>query len=130
MTDQAHPNGAGVLSVVQRVVDFFRRRARATGGGGTKAIEKQIASGKLTARDRIRLILDAGSFHEYDLFVEHKAVDFDMEGKDLAADGVITGTGHDRAATRSASSPRISPWPAARSGWPTPARSPRSWTTP
>jgi acetyl-CoA carboxylase carboxyltransferase component len=93
MTDQAQATRTGVLSVVQRVVEFFRRRARATGGGGAKAIEKQIASGKLTARDRIRLILDAGTFHEYDLFVEHKAVDFNMAGKDLAADGVVTGTG-------------------------------------
>ena len=93
MTDQAQAPRTGVISVVQRVVDFFRRRARATGGGGTKAIEKQIASGKLTARDRIRLILDPGTFHEYDLFVEHKAVDFNMAGKDLAADGVVTGTG-------------------------------------
>jgi len=74
-------------------VDFFRRRAKATSGGGPKAIEKQLASGKLTARDRIRLIVDPGSFHEYDLFVEHKATEFDMKGKDLPADGVITGTG-------------------------------------
>jgi methylmalonyl-CoA decarboxylase subunit alpha len=81
------------LTVMQRVVDFFARRSKATGGGGTKAVEKQVASGKLTARDRIKMILDPDSFHEYDLFVEHKCVDFDMGGKELAADGVITGTG-------------------------------------
>jgi len=94
MMDQTKTSGSGVLSVVQRVVEFFRRRARASSGGGTKAIEKQTASGKLTARERIRLILDSGSFHEYDLFVQHKAVDFNMAGKELAADGVITGTGN------------------------------------
>ncbi len=82
-----------VLSVMQRVVDFFARRARAKKGGGDQAVQKQVASGKLTARDRIRLLLDPNSFHEYDLFVEHKCVDFNMGDKQLAADGVITGTG-------------------------------------
>jgi methylmalonyl-CoA decarboxylase subunit alpha len=62
-------------------------------GGGDKAIEKQIAMGKLTARERVLAILDEGSFHEYDLFVEHLARDFDMDKKILHGDGVITGTG-------------------------------------
>jgi methylmalonyl-CoA decarboxylase subunit alpha len=92
-TSSPKAQGPTVLSVMQRVVDFFARRARATAGGGPKAVEKQVASGKLTARDRIKLILDPNSFHEYDLFVEHKCVDFDMGGKALAADGVISGTG-------------------------------------
>ncbi len=78
---------------MQKVVDFFARRSRATGGGGPKAVEKQVASGKLTARERIQLIVDPDSFHEYDLFVEHKCQDFDMNHKELPADGVITGTG-------------------------------------
>ena len=93
MPEPTQTSGPTVLSVMQRVVDFFRRRAKATGGGGPKAIEKQIASGKLTARDRIRLIVDAGSFHEYDLFVHHKGTEFDMQSKELPADGVITGSG-------------------------------------
>jgi len=62
-------------------------------GGGAKAIEKQVAMGKMTARDRIISLLDTNSFHEYDLFVEHAAKDFDMDKKYLAGDGVITGTG-------------------------------------
>jgi len=62
-------------------------------GGGAKAIEKQVAMGKMTARDRIISLLDKNSFHEYDLFVEHAAKDFDMDKKYLAGDGVITGTG-------------------------------------
>ena len=49
--------------------------------------------GKLTARERILAILDENSFHEYDLFVEHLARDFNMENKVLHGDGVITGTG-------------------------------------
>ena len=62
-------------------------------GGGEKAIEKQVAMGKLPARERIEAILDEGSFHEYDLFVSHQAREFDMDKKTLNADGVITGTG-------------------------------------
>jgi len=62
-------------------------------GGGSKAIEKQKAIGKLTARERIIALLDPNSFHEYDLFVEHAAKDFDMDKKYLPGDGVITGTG-------------------------------------
>ncbi len=62
-------------------------------GGGTKAIEKQKATGKMTARERIIALLDPKSFHEYDLFVEHAGRDFDMDKKYLPGDGVITGTG-------------------------------------
>ena len=57
------------------------------------AIEKQIAMGKLTARDRILSLLDKNSFHEYDLFVKHDGRDFGMDKKDLPGDGVVTGTG-------------------------------------
>jgi acetyl-CoA carboxylase carboxyltransferase component len=62
-------------------------------GGGEKAIEKQKATGKLTARERILSILDPDSFHEYDLFVEHSGREFGMDKKSLPCDGVITGTG-------------------------------------
>jgi acetyl-CoA carboxylase carboxyltransferase component len=62
-------------------------------GGGEKAVEKQKASGKLTARERILSILDPDSFHEYDLFVEHSGREFGMDKKYLPGDGVITGTG-------------------------------------
>ncbi len=74
-------------------LEFVKRSNRALKGGGDKAIEKQIAMGKLTARDRINALLDANSFHEYDLFVEHRCRDFDMDKKVLPGDGVITGTG-------------------------------------
>ena len=81
------------MSFTQRIIDFFSRKSTASKGGGDKAISKQKAGGKLTARERIEALLDPGSFHEYDLFVQHKCKDFGMDGKELAADGVITGTG-------------------------------------
>jgi acetyl-CoA carboxylase carboxyltransferase component len=73
--------------------DLRRRLRYARKGGGDKAIEKQKAIGKLTARERIIAILDPKSFHEYDVFVEHAGKDFDMDKKYLPGDGVVTGTG-------------------------------------
>ena len=81
------------MSFTQRIFDFFSRKSTKAKGGGDKAISKQKASGKLTARERIAALLDPESFHEYDLFVEHNCRDFGMETKDLAADGVVTGSG-------------------------------------
>lgn len=81
------------MNFMQRIVDFFTRKSTASQGGGDKAISKQKAGGKLTARERISELLDPGSFHEYDLFVEHNCQDFGMGDKELAADGVITGSG-------------------------------------
>lgn len=81
------------MSLRQKTVDLKKRMQGALQGGGEKAIEKQKATGKLTARERILSILDNGSFHEYDLFVEHAGKDFDMDKKYLPGDGVITGTG-------------------------------------
>lgn len=78
---------------MQRLVDFFTRKSTVSKGGGDKAISKQKAGGKMTARERIAALLDEGSFHEYDLFVEHNCQDFGMGDKELAADGVITGSG-------------------------------------
>jgi len=82
------------MSIFSKIQDFLSRTSKLTKGGGEKAVQKQIASGKLTARDRIKSLLDDGSFHEYDLFVEHKCQDFGMGGKKLPGDGVITGTGN------------------------------------
>ncbi|MCK4305083.1 MAG: methylmalonyl-CoA carboxyltransferase, partial [Candidatus Eisenbacteria sp.] len=81
------------MSLAKKVQDLVSRMKRLTAGGGGKAVEKQVASGKLTARDRIRALLDPDSFHEYDLFVEHKCREFGMERKPLPGDGVVTGTG-------------------------------------
>lgn len=81
------------MSLRQKTLDLKKRMKGAAQGGGEKAVEKQKAIGKLTARERILAILDHGSFHEYDLFVEHAGKDFDMDKKYLPGDGVITGTG-------------------------------------
>ncbi len=81
------------MSFTQKIFDFFTRKSTVSKGGGDKAISKQREGGKMTARERINALLDSGSFHEYDLFVEHQCQDFGMGGKELHADGVITGSG-------------------------------------
>ncbi|MCX6248497.1 MAG: acyl-CoA carboxylase subunit beta [Bacteroidetes bacterium] len=81
------------MSLRQKRNDLKKRMQEAFKGGGEQATEKQKASGKLTARERILELLDADTFHEYDLFVKHAGVDFDMDKKYLPGDGVITGTG-------------------------------------
>ncbi len=81
------------MGLKEKTIDLKARMRNALKGGGDKAIEKQKAVGKLTARERILSLLDPKSFHEYDLFVEHAAKDFDMDKKYLPGDGVLTGTG-------------------------------------
>jgi propionyl-CoA carboxylase beta chain len=68
-----------------------RRLARL--GGGEQRIAAQHKKGKLTARERIDALLDEGSFEEWDMFVEHRCTDFDMAGKTIPGDGVVTGYG-------------------------------------
>ncbi|MRT94519.1 acyl-CoA carboxylase subunit beta [Ancylomarina sp. 16SWW S1-10-2] len=81
------------MSLKRNILDLRKRKEKVLQGGGEKAIQKQVAMGKLTARERIRSIVDEDSFHEYDMFVEHEARDFGMEKKQLQGDGVIIGTG-------------------------------------
>ncbi|RFB80831.1 acyl-CoA carboxylase subunit beta [Methylovirgula sp. 4M-Z18] len=70
------------------------RRSQARLGGGQKRIEAQHARGKLTARERIELLMDHGSFEEFDMFVQHRCVDFGMDKQDkIPGDGVVTGWG-------------------------------------
>ena len=69
------------------------RRAQARLGGGAKRIEAQHARGKLTARERLELLLDKGSFEEFDMFVEHRSTDFGMADQKIPGDGVVTGWG-------------------------------------
>src|SRR5438445_8302211 len=70
-----------------------RRRADARVGGGKARIDAQHARGKLTARERIELLLDHGSFEEFDMFVEHRCTDFGMDATRIPGDGVVTGWG-------------------------------------
>ncbi len=79
---------------MQHILDELeQRRAEARLGGGEKRIASQHAKGKLTARERVELLLDEGSFEEYDTFVAHRCTDFGMEAQKFPGDGVVTGWG-------------------------------------
>jgi len=69
------------------------KRAAARLGGGQPRIDAQHAKGKLTARERLELLLDEGSFEEWDMFVEHRCADFGMADRRIPGDGVVTGYG-------------------------------------
>src|SRR5512141_3078943 len=70
-----------------------QKRAAARLGGGQKRIDAQHKKGKLTARERLELLLDAGTFEEWDMFVEHRCADFGMADNKIPGDGVVTGYG-------------------------------------
>jgi propionyl-CoA carboxylase beta chain len=70
-----------------------KKRALARLGGGQKRIDSQHKKGKLTARERIELLLDEGTFEEWDMFVEHRCADFGMADNKIPGDGVVTGYG-------------------------------------
>ena len=82
-----------MVNLGTKIKELKERQEKAILGGGEKAIAKQIAMGKLPVRDRINVLLDEGSFHEYDLFIAHDAREFGMDGKELPGDGVVIGTG-------------------------------------
>ena len=92
----------------QILEELDRRRAQARAGGGQKRIDAQHAKGKLTARERLDLLLDEDSFEEFDMFVEHRSHDFGMAAQRIPGDGVITGWGTINGRVVYAFSPRIS----------------------
>ncbi len=75
------------------VAQLERKREEARLGGGEKRIAAQHGKGKLTARERLEVLLDEGTFEEWDMFVEHRCTDFGMEENKIAGDGVVTGYG-------------------------------------
>ena len=75
------------------IEELEQRRAVAMVGGGQRRIDAQHARGKLTARERLAVLLDAGSFEEFDMFVEHRCTDFGMDETRIPGDGVVTGWG-------------------------------------
>ena len=77
----------------EKIKELVELRAKARMGGGEKAIEKQHAKGKYTARERIDMLLDPGSFEEMDMFKLHRCTNFGMEKKQYLGDGVVTGSG-------------------------------------
>lgn len=82
-----------MATTLEKIQDFKNRQEKIKLGGGTKRIDKQHANGKLTARERLDLLLDPGSFVEIDQFVRHRCTNFDMPQTDAPGDGVVTGYG-------------------------------------
>ncbi|MBS4056080.1 MAG: acyl-CoA carboxylase subunit beta [Bacteroidales bacterium] len=81
------------MSIEQKIKELLDKRVEAKLGGGEKRIENQHAKGKFTARERIEMLLDEGSFEEFDMFVTHRTRDFGLEDQLYLGDGVVTGHG-------------------------------------
>ena len=77
----------------EKIKELVERRAAARMGGGQKRIDAQHQKGKLTARERLALLLDEGSFEEFDMFVQHRCTNFGMDKIKYDGDGVVTGMG-------------------------------------
>src|SRR6201991_4831552 len=82
--------GPTMSDIIQRLE---QRRAGARAGGGTARVEAQHKRGKLTARERLELLMDKDSFEEIDIFVEHRSAEFGMNEHKVPGDGVVTGWG-------------------------------------
>lgn len=78
---------------IEKIEELIEKRQQARMGGGQKAIDKQHAKGKYTARERIAQLLDEGSFEELDMFVTHRCTNFGQDKKHILGDGVVTGYG-------------------------------------
>ncbi len=79
--------------MVEKINELHERMARAREGGGVERVARQHEAGKLTARERLELLLDPGSFEETDALVKHRCTDFGMEKSRIPGDGVVTGFG-------------------------------------
>lgn len=77
----------------QKIKELIELREKAKLGGGARRIESQHKKGKYTARERIEMLLDEGSFEEFDMFVTHRCTDFGLDKETYLSDGVITGYG-------------------------------------
>ena len=93
MLPDRHSSRAGDRTVQEILEKLDAMRAAARLGGGQRRIEAQHERGKLTARERIELLLDHDSFEESDMFVEHRCVEFGMAEQQVPGDGVVTGHG-------------------------------------
>ncbi len=81
------------MSFEKKIKELLEKREQAKMGGGLKRIEAQHSKGKLTARERIDLLLDEGSFEEFDMFVTHRCTEFGLDDQKYYSDGVVTGFG-------------------------------------
>ncbi|MEU6009416.1 carboxyl transferase domain-containing protein, partial [Streptomyces sp. NPDC047453] len=86
-------NDIDIRTTAGKIADLQRRVLAATHAGSERAVEKQHAKGKLTARERIELLLDEGSFVELDEFARHRSTNFGLEQNRPYGDGVVTGYG-------------------------------------
>ena len=77
-------------STEERLDDLRRRKSQSEAGGGQDRVDAQHKRGKMTARERLDILLDEGSFQEIDSLVEHRCTDFGMDGNVIPGDGVVT----------------------------------------
>src|SRR5438067_2342701 len=89
----SEPEEIDIHTTAGKLADLQRRIQEATHAGSERAVEKQHAKGKLTARERIDLLLDEGSFVELDEFARHRSTNFGLENNRPYGDGVVTGYG-------------------------------------
>ncbi|MDR3227350.1 MAG: methylmalonyl-CoA carboxyltransferase, partial [Prevotellaceae bacterium] len=78
---------------LEKVKELIELREKSRLGGGQKRIDSQHQKGKYTARERIAMLLDESSFEEFDMFVQHRCVNFGIEKEHFLGDGVVTGYG-------------------------------------
>ena len=81
------------MGMQEKIDELLKKRQEAKLGGGEKRIDAQHGKGKMTARERIDLLLDEGSFEEFDMFVSHRTIGFGLEKQQYLSDGVVTGYG-------------------------------------
>ena len=81
------------MAFEEKIKELMAKREQAKLGGGEKRIEAQHQKGKYTARERIDMLLDEGSFEEFDMFVTHRSHEFGLEKQSYLSDGVVTGYG-------------------------------------
>ena len=81
------------MSIHEKLARLEQLRHKSKEGGGEERLSAQHSKGKLSARERLKLLLDEGSFTELDRFVTHRSVDFGLDEKKILGDGVVTGYG-------------------------------------
>src|SRR5262245_28497887 len=91
--ERSPQDAAGLKSAAEKLEELRQRKEQAKLGGGSRRIENQHKKGKLTARERLDLLLDPGSFNELDMFVTHRTSGFGLEEQKMLGDGVVTGYG-------------------------------------
>src|SRR5438874_11306165 len=92
-SERTPQESSDLKSTQEKVTELHRLKDEAMLGGGKKRIEAQHKKGKLTARERLDLLLDPGTFNELDMFVTHRSSDFGLDEQKIPGDGVVTGYG-------------------------------------